>query len=217
MLIERNSWRPVALDTVFGETHGKEIMMMTNFGHAAVVLGLLAGTSSATSPAYAQYDVRDYDARAVVTQPVPLTQAQRTTIYRTIVPQGRNRPPIVRERIVTESVPAAPPAPIVREQVITGAPDAYAYGDAYAYEPAPRYYNPPRHERRVVVEPDAYSANASAYVVGARVPAATPLAPLPPALAADVPTIRSYRYTTVGPRVLLVDPDSGVIVADVTQ
>ena len=73
--------------------------MMTNFGHAAVVLALLAGTSSASAQYY-----RDYDARAVVTQPVPLTQAQRTTIYRTIIPQGRGRQPIVRERIVTEPV-----------------------------------------------------------------------------------------------------------------
>ena len=197
--------------------------MVTNFGHAAIVLALLAGTSSAS----AQY-FREYDARAVVTQPLPLTQAQRTTIYRTIIPQGRGRQPIVRERIVTETVPAAP---IVREQVVTGALDAYAYGDTYAryaygdtrayrdvyaYDPAPRYgYDAPRYQRRYV-EPDAYSANASAYFVGGRVPMATRLAPLPPALIADVPAIRSYRYVTIGARVLLVDPDTGVIVADVT-
>jgi hypothetical protein len=200
------------------QPHGKEIIMMTNFGHAAVVLALLAGTSSASAQYY-----REYDSRAVVTQPVPLTQAQRTTIYRTIIPQGRNRQPIVRERIVTESVPAAPPAPIVRERIVGGGLDAYAYGDTYAYgdryayDPAPRYYDPPRYDRRYVVEPDAYSANASAYVVGGRVPAATQLAPLPPALIADVPAIRSYRYITVGESVLLVDPDTGVIVADVTR
>lgn len=188
--------------------------MMTHFGHAALVLALLAGTSSAAN---AQY-YRDYDTRPVLAQPLPLTQAQRTTIYRTIIPQGRGRQPIVRERIVTESVPVAPPAPIVREGVVDGALDAYAYGDRYGYEPAPRYgYEAPAYQRRYVVEPDAYSANASAYVVGTRVPAATPLAPLPPALIADVPAIRSYRYITVGPRVLLVDPDTGVIVADVTR
>jgi hypothetical protein len=205
---------------VFGATHGKEIIMVTNFGHAAVVLALLAGTSSAAN---AQY-YREYDARPILTQPLPLTQAQRTTIYRTIIPQGRGRQPIVRERIVTESVPVAPPAPIVREGVVGGPLDAYAYGDTqayrdvYAYEPAPRYgYEAPAYQRRYVVEPDAYSANASAYVVGGRVPAATQLAPLPPALIADVPAIRSYRYITVGPRVLLVDPNTGVIVADVTQ
>jgi hypothetical protein len=200
---------------VFGVTHGKEIIMMTNFGHATVVLALLAGTSSASAQYY-----REYDARPVITQPIPLTQAQRTTIYRTIIPQGRGRQPIVRERIVTEPV-----APVVRERVVTGALDAYAYGDTYAYEPAPRYYDTaprytydpaPRYQRRYVVEPDAYSANASAYVVGGRVPIATRLAPLPPALVAEVPEIRSYRYMNVGSRVLLVDPDTGVIVADVT-
>jgi len=190
--------------------------MVTNFGHAAIVLALLAGTSSAAN---AQY-YREYDARPVLTQPVPLTQAQRTTIYRTIIPQGRGRQPIVRERIVTESVPAAP---IVREQVVTGALDAYAYGDTrayrdvYAYDPPPRYsYDAPAYQRRYVVEPDPYSANASAYFVGGRVPATTRLFALPSALAADVPAIRPYRYVTIGARVLLVDPDTGIIVADVT-
>jgi hypothetical protein len=192
--------------------------MMTNFGHAAIVLALLAGTSSASAQSF-----RDYDARAVVTQPVPLTQAQRTTIYRTIIPQGRGRQPIVRERIVTEPV-----APVVRERVVTGELDAYAYGDGYAYSNGYRdpyayrdayardayAYEPPRYQRRYV-EPDAYAANA--YVVGARVPVETRLAPIPPALIADVPAIRSYRYTTIGERVLLVDPDTGVIVADVTR
>ena len=191
--------------------------MMTNFSHAAIVLALLAGTSSASAQFY-----REYDTRAVIaTQPLPLTQAQRTTIYRTIIPQGRGRQPIVRERIVTEPV-----APMVRERVVTGALDAYAYGDTYAYEPAPRYtYDPalrytydtaPRYQRRYV-EPDAYSANASAYFVGGRVPAAARLAPMPPALVAEVPEIRSYRYMTIGGRVLLVDPDTGIIVADVTR
>jgi hypothetical protein len=192
--------------------------MMTNFGHAAIVLALLAGTSSASAQSF-----RDYDARAVVTQPVPLTQAQRTTIYRTIIPQGRGRQPIVRERIVTEPV-----APVVRERVVTGELDAYAYGDGYAYSNGYRdpyayrdayardayAYEPPRYQRRYV-EPDAYAANA--YVVGARVPVETRLAPIPPALIADVPAIRSYRYMTIGGRVLLVDPDTGVIVADVTR
>jgi hypothetical protein len=191
---------------------------MTNFGHAAIVLALLAGTSSASAQSF-----RDYDARAVVTQPVPLTQAQRTTIYRTIIPQGRGRQPIVRERIVTEPV-----APVVRERVVTGELDAYAYGDGYAYSNGYRdpyayrdayardayAYEPPRYQRRYV-EPDAYAANA--YVVGARVPVETRLAPIPPALIADVPAIRSYRYMTVGERVLLVDPDTGIIVADVTR
>ena len=98
--------------------------MMTNFGYAAIVLALLAGTSSASAQSF-----RDYDARAVVTHPVPLTQAQRTTIYRTIIPQGRGRQPIVRERIVTEPV-----APVARERVVTQPMDSDYY--AYGYVPA---------------------------------------------------------------------------------
>jgi hypothetical protein len=191
---------------VFGATQGKEIIMMTHFGHAAVVLALLAGTSSASAQYYREYDAR------VVTQPVPLTQAQRTIIYRTIIPQSRGRQPIVREQIVTEPI-----APMVRERVVTGEIDAYAYGDPYAYGDAYAYgdgYDVPRYQRRYVVEPDAYSANA--YVVGSRVPAATRLAPLPPALVAEVPAVRAYRYMTVNGRVLLVDPNSGLVVADVT-
>jgi hypothetical protein len=205
----------VALNCVRRNPHGKETIMMTNFGHAAVVLALLAGTSSASAQSF-----RDYDARTVIaTQPVPLTQAQRTTIWRTIIPQGRGRQPIVRERIVTEPV-----APVVRERVVTGEIDAYAYGgDGYAYSNGYGYRDPyayrdayayePRYQRRY--EPDAYRANA--YVVGARVPVETRLAPIPPALIADVPAIRAYRYMTFGGRVLLVDPDTGVIVADVTR
>jgi len=92
------------------------------------------------------YDSRAYEpaARVVVTQPPALTQAQRTTIYRTIIPQGRGRGPIVRERIVTESVPAAP---VVRERVV-GRPVVADYaadytvgsrvGDAYALAPLPQ-------------------------------------------------------------------------------
>jgi hypothetical protein len=175
---------------VFGVTQVKETIMLTHFRHAAVAVGLvlLASTSSAGAQYY-----------GVVTLPVPLTQAQRTIIYRTIIPQGYGRQPIVREQIVTESTgPAVVPG---------GAVDAYAYAEPYppAYvDPYPRRY----------VGPDAYSANA--LVIGGRVPASTWLAPLPPAVVAEVPAIRPYRYTTFGGRVLLVDPGSGVIVADVT-
>jgi hypothetical protein len=60
------------------------------------------------------YEPRAYEAPAyapvVSAPPLALTPAQRTTIYRTIIPQGRGRGPIVRERIVTESVAPAPVA-----------------------------------------------------------------------------------------------------------
>ena len=110
--------------------------------------------------------------------PLALTPAQRTTIYRTIIPQGRGRGPIVRERIVTEPVA---PAPVVRERSV----------------------NPP--------PASAYAA------VGSRVSDAYALAPMPQSVVATVPAVRSYRYTVINNRLLLVDPATGIVVAEVTD
>jgi hypothetical protein len=109
--------------------------------------------------------------------PLALTPAQRTTIYRTIIPQGRGREPIVRERIVTESV-----APVARERIV----------------------NPP-------------AASAYAYTVGSRVGDAYALAPMPRTVAATVPAVRSYRYMVINNRLLLVDPATGIVVAEVND
>jgi hypothetical protein len=128
------------------------------------------------------YESRAYepDTRVVVTgQPLALTPTQRTTIYRTTIPQGRGRGPIVRERIVTETVA---PAPVVRERVVT--------------QPAGADY---------------------AYAVGSRVTDAYALAPMPRAVVNAVPAVRSYRYMVVNNRLLLVDPATGYVVADITQ
>jgi len=130
------------------------------------------------------YDSRAYEpaARVVVTPPPALTQAQRTTIYRTIIPQGRGRGPIVRERIVTETVPAAP---VVRERVVT--------------------------------RPVGVDYAAADYTVGSRVTDAYALAPLPQSVVTTVPAVRSYRYMVINNRLLLVDPATGVVMADVTE
>jgi hypothetical protein len=125
------------------------------------------------------YEPRAYEAPAyapvVSAPPLALTPAQRTTIYRTIIPQGRGRGPIVRERIVTESVA---PAPVARERI---APAAYAYA------------------------------------VGSRVADASALAPMPQAVASTVPAVRSYRYMVINHRLLLVDPATGIVVAEVND
>jgi len=127
------------------------------------------------------YEPRAYEAPAyapvVSAPPLALTPAQRTTIYRTIIPQGRGRGPIVRERIVTESVA---PAPVARER-IAPAPSAYAYA------------------------------------VGSRVADASALAPMPQAVASTVPAVRSYRYMVINNRLLLVDPTTGIVVAEVND
>jgi Protein of unknown function (DUF1236) len=184
---------------------GKEIIMRMYFGYAAAVaLALGAGSQAASAQWY--YTPDRVENRAVVAQPLPLTQAQRTIIYRTIIPQGRGRGPIVREQIVTE--PVAPAVPMVRERAYAQDyaydVDAYAYG---GYAPAPR--------ERYVVEPDANAAYA--YAVGTRVPPTARLAPMPPALVAQVPAVRSYQYMVVAGRLLLVDPNTGVVVAEVAR
>ncbi len=122
--------------------------------------------------------VYEPDARIVDTGPaLALTPTQRTTIYRTIIPQGRGKGPIVRERIVTETIA---PAPVVRERVVT--------------EPA-------------TVD----------YTVGSRVTDAYALAPMPAPLVRTVPAVRSYRYMVINNRLLLVDPATGIVVADMTE
>jgi hypothetical protein len=194
---------------VFGEADGKENTMKTYFGHAALALALLAGTA----PAGAQWIYSDgaFATRPVVTPPLALTQAQRTIIYRTIIPQGRNRQPIVREQIITEPV-----APVVGGTVVAPV-DSYAYGtvDAYAY-------GRPDYNAYGYARPNGYSAYANgngayAYAVGTRVAPNVRLAPLPPAVVAAVPSARAYQYMVINQRLLLVDPDTGIVVADLTR
>ena len=55
------------------------------------------------------------------------------------------------------------------------------------------------------------------YVVGSRLPQSVPLIAVPESVAIQVPATRPYSYATFNGRVYLVDPATGVIVADVTQ
>jgi hypothetical protein len=127
------------------------------------------------------YEPPTYESRAytpaVTAAPLALTPAQRTTIYRTIIPQGHGRGPIVREQIVTEPVA---PAPVVRDRI---APAGPAYARA----------------------------------VGSRVADAYALAPMPQAVVATVPSVRPYRYMVINNRLLLFDPATGIVVAEVTD
>jgi hypothetical protein len=174
----------------------KETIMQTYFRHAAVALALLAGTGAASAQTYIIPDA----VGPTFIEPLQLTPAQRTTIYRTIIPQRRGRAPIVRERIVTEPV-----APTVRERIVTRPIDDYAY-DYYAYDYRSDYAYAPR--------ADGYYDYA--YVVGSRVPPTVRLEPLPPALVAEVPVVRPYRYMRYFDRVLLIDPVTSTVVADVS-
>jgi hypothetical protein len=55
------------------------------------------------------------------------------------------------------------------------------------------------------------------YTVGTRVRDAYALAPVPQAVVATAPNLRSYRYMVINNRLLLVDPATGYVVADMTE
>src|SRR5215472_3657982 len=86
--------------------------------------------------------------------------------------------------------------PIVRERIVTE-----------SVAPAPVV-------RERSVNPPAASAYAA---VGSRVSDAYALAPMPQSVVATVPAVRSYRYTVINNRLLLVDPATGMVVAEVTD
>ena len=86
--------------------------------------------------------------------------------------------------------------PIVRERIVTE-----------SVAPAP-----------VVRERSVNPPPASAYAaVGSRVSDAYALAPMPQSVVTTVPAVRSYRYTVINNRLLLVDPATGVVVAEVAD
>jgi len=169
--------------------------MPTNFRHAICTGGLaLIMVSGALSIANAQSYITTEPAetRTIVREPLNLTPAQRTTVYRTIVPQGRGKQPIVKERVVTETMGSNAP---VRERIVV--------------DPAPR--------QRVVVdqwgrERIVTTPNEVDYVVGDRIPATAPLSPFPDRVVREVPAMDGYRYMVVNDRVMTVDPVTNTIV-----
>jgi hypothetical protein len=126
----------------------QENSMQALFRHAAVAFALVAGTATASAQTVITRD--PFETRTVRARPLELTPVQRTTVYRTIEPQGRGRAPIVRERIVTEQYEVAP---LPGERVVARDAD-------YAYSA-----RPPTWGERMT----AQSVGSSyAYVVGAR-------------------------------------------------
>lgn len=55
------------------------------------------------------------------------------------------------------------------------------------------------------------------YRVGTRIPSNARLYAVPQDLAVEVPAVRSYKYMTVNSRVLLVDPATSEVVAEVAE
>jgi hypothetical protein len=142
--------------------------------------------------AYNAYDAYAYEP-VVTAPPVAVARTRRTVVSRTIIPQGRGRGPIVKERIVTETT-----APVVRSRVVD-----YGYGsavaDAYALAPAPV---PRVVTRPVVVE------------YGPRAIDSYALAPIEQPVVTTVPVVRPYRYIN---NRLAVDPVTGVFLSDIND
>jgi Protein of unknown function (DUF1236) len=55
------------------------------------------------------------------------------------------------------------------------------------------------------------------YTVGARLPAETRLYTVPDTVAVEVPAVKQYRYMMVNGRVVLVDPVSSEVVAELSE
>jgi len=199
----RTAPAPVATTTVVDETVGaapseprvRETTRTTRVTHRA----RQPAPRSATRTVHREL-------RRVAARPLVLTPTQRNVVYRTVVQQ--------------QVVPAAPagyppfPAPAYRPQTVVVAPSATTgYGwsapavaedldedyveTAPAVAPAPRY-------------------TAVRYGVGSVLPASVVVTPLPATAAVRVPAVQPYRYATVGGRVLLVDPVTNSVVADIT-
>lgn len=163
--------------------------LFTTAGAALIALGGAIGTASAQT-----YITTT---EPVVREPLTLTPAQRTTVYRTIVPQGRGKQPIVRERVVTETMGSGA---AMRERVLV--------------DPAP--------QRRVVIDQWGRERVIDApteidYVVGDRVPAAVPLSPFPERIVREIPATNGYRYTVINDRAYVVDPVTNTVVEEIAR
>jgi hypothetical protein len=140
---------------------------------------------------------------------VLLTPAQRQVVYRAIAPRTVYSAPA--------AVPIAPPVIAQTEVVERDYPlrSVYPADDSYAYRDDG--YGDDRYAWRWDGQPVVRPAPvAAAYVVGSRLPQSVPLVAVPDTLAGLIPSIAPYSYARAGDRVYLVDPATGVIVADVT-
>jgi hypothetical protein len=126
--------------------------------------------------------------RRVAGPPLVLDPAQRHIVYRTIVQQ--------------QVMPAQPVYP-ARTVVL---PETTGAGYAVPV--------PADEDDDVYVEQTP--ALAPRYAVGSQVPTDVVLMPMPVTTGVQVPAVRPYRYVTIDHRVLLVDPATNTVVADIT-
>jgi hypothetical protein len=189
----------------------------------ALAMLALAGPAAAQTWVYEPdtpryYQPRVYDARAyapvVVEQPAVRTQ--RTVVNRTVIPQGRGRAPIVKERIVTETT-----APIRPRVIARTVADDYAYAGVVRREVVARpvvedyAYVPPAPRARVVTRTTTTVVDDYAYAPRAYAPRVTESYAYQPVVT-TVPAVRP-SYTVINNRLLVVDPATGAVVGDISD
>jgi hypothetical protein len=132
--------------------------------------------------------------RRVTTEPMALAPTERTVLYRTLG-QQQSYDPATLERVTPTW--AQPYGTTVYAPGYAPGYDGYAPGyGGYAAAPAVR---------------------AVTYTVGSIIPETVTLAPVPRQVLVRVPAARGYGYAVINGRVLLVEPTTGTVVADITR
>jgi hypothetical protein len=138
--------------------------------------------------------------RETTTRQVALTRPARELVL-----APRERQIIYRTIVEREVVP--------RQQVIVA--PSVAPTPAYV-APAPAYVAPAPAYGAPIVAADETAITAP-IAVGTVLPANVPLYAMPQNVALSVPATQPYSYAWIGGRAYLVEPTSGMVVADVTD
>jgi hypothetical protein len=182
------------------------------FSRAAFLITLIGGTGSAQAQVLIEHDIAG--------RPVAIERLETEVVRQpdgTVITRKTYREPdgsiVTRETYQTAPAPApavialtplqrrtiyrtvsrAVAAPVVREELIEGS------GERLVRR---RSWNGPA---------------AMEYGVGARLPETVEVMPFPEPIIREVPTVRPYRYALVDGRVLLVDPETHVVVSEIAE
>ncbi|HEX5509016.1 MAG TPA: DUF1236 domain-containing protein [Pseudolabrys sp.] len=182
--------------------------------HAAVGAALVIGTAAAHAQTVITRDV-------VEGPPIVAAPPADTVITREVVPEEtivREPSRVVEEReVITRSAPAHR---VVRHRAVRHVTRHVRHAVNLSTTQRRTIYRTIVHERRPVVvgeavEPAPVIAPTEVdYGVGSVLPDAVPIYALPEDVADEVPTVAPYDYALVNNRVLLVDPDTDVIVGE---
>lgn len=188
------------------------------------------------APGYGTVDVRPYAPPAPVatTRTVvvdedevvePARPAVRTArrgtppiMARAVEPEPRSRTRTVTRRVTTDPMALAPTERTVLYRSL---------GQQQSYDPATLETVTPTYGYGTTVYAPGYAGyggyaaapavRAVSYTVGSIIPETVTLAPVPRRVLVQVPAARGYGYAVVNGRVLLVEPTTGTVVADITR